>query len=260
MGLSKCHISPHAWVEWAPEGSFIAVARVGYGAPPSKDRPTRGRVQGFSARSRSRMLKQLAKLNRDAIRGALMVTLTYPGVYAADERRWKRDLDVWTKRLVRRCPQASYVWKLEFQARGAPHYHLLLFGVHFLAKDWLSESWYEVVGSHDARHRVAGTQVARLRSANEALAYAAKYISKRDSIEDDGYWGRYWGVYGRERLPIIVYFKRVSLGDGYSIRRIFIALAKRHKEKRKRPRKDLSWRIISGGVAARIAASVLALP
>lgn len=260
MGLSKGHISPHAWLTWTTDGSFIQVTRVAYGAPASGDRPCRGRVQGFSARSRSRMLKQLAKINRDKITDALMITLTYPGVYSADERRWKRDLDVWTKRLLRKNPLASYVWKLEFQERGAPHFHLLLFNVSYLAKDWLSKSWYEVVGSGDERHRVAGTQVARIRRANSALAYAAKYVTKRDGIEDAGYWGRYWGVYGRERLPVIVYFKRISLADGYSIRRIFVKIAKRHKEKRFRPRKDLSWQIISGRVAARIADSVTALP
>jgi hypothetical protein len=136
--------------------------------------------------------------------GMLFVTLTYPGRWAGDWKRWKRDLDTWRRRLFHRCPRAAFVWKLEPQVRGAPHFHLIVIGVPFLAKAWLSRSWYEVVGSGDPKHLVAGTNVQQVRSHRGVKSYAAKYTAKQQKLPEswqDGV-GRWWGVYGRARLGI----------------------------------------------------------
>lgn len=96
------------------------------------------------------------------------------------------------------------VWKLEPQTRGAPHFHLLTVGAPFLAKEWLSRSWYEVVGSHDQRHLSAGTNVQLARSHRGVVAYAAKYVAKHQALPTD--WqdgvGRWWGVFNRAALRI----------------------------------------------------------
>jgi len=134
----------------------------------------------------------------------LFVTLTYPGSWAGDWQRWKTDLHNWRKRLFAKCPRAAFVWKLEPQKRGAPHFHLLVLGVPFIATAWLSQSWYEVVGSRDERHLRAGTQVQPVRSHRGVLSYAAKYTAKREQLPDDwqGGVGRWWGMYGREHIGI----------------------------------------------------------
>ncbi|MEI6297692.1 MAG: hypothetical protein WCO84_08730, partial [bacterium] len=95
----------------------------------------RGIVQKFSHRSRSRLFQSLRKLELKAL--PHFVTLTYPDHYPTDERVWKRDLDVFLKRIRRKFSKASGFWKMELKERQsgeqagtvAPHFHLLIWGL-----------------------------------------------------------------------------------------------------------------------------------
>ncbi len=164
----------------------------------------RGAVRCFTRASRQRMLRFLQSVDREKCGMPLFVTLTYPGEWPGDPRRWKRDLEVWLARMKRAHPTAWAVWRLEPQRRGAPHYHLLVFGVSALAKEWLSRTWFEVVGSGDERHLRAGTQVQRVESWRRVIGYAAKYLAK-EVAELPGAWqqgvGRWWGVHRRKLAP-----------------------------------------------------------
>lgn len=165
----------------------------------------RSYVSGFSHGSRLRLMRLLATLRRDCV--PIFITLTYPGVYPETPKQWKRDLDTFTKRLLRRFPESAAVWKLEPQRRGAPHFHILFYGVYEVPDDfrsWLSEAWFTVVGSGDERHLRAGTRVEYLRSYRGAMSYAAKYMDKTvDELPEAwGKPGRFWGVIGRGSLPV----------------------------------------------------------
>jgi len=158
----------------------------------------RGKVKAFSAASRRRMLEDLQSIDRSVVELPIFVTLTYPGIYPADACEWKRHLKVFMKRLRRRYPGGWGHWKLEPQKRGAPHFHLLLFGVKRISKNWLSRAWFEVVGSKDHRHLNAGTRVESVRSWRGVICYASKYLGKsidwlpkhwRDGV------GRWWGKF-----------------------------------------------------------------
>lgn len=164
----------------------------------------RGAVSGFSRASRRRLLQFLHMIDRERSGLPLFVTLTYPREWPGDPRRWKRDLRAWLARLRREMPAAWCVWRLEPQRRGAPHYHLLVFGVQRLPIEWLSRTWYEVVGSDDERHLRAGTQVQAVESWRRVIGYAAKYLAKEVG-ELPAEWqegvGRWWGVHQRGRAP-----------------------------------------------------------
>ena len=83
---------------------------------------------------------------------------------------------------------------------------------------WVSPDWFTVVGSGDLRRFRAGTCVERLRTMKGAFAYAAKrYAAKAVDVEFDGKPGRYWGVVGRDNLPL---GKRevVELNSGQAVR------------------------------------------
>lgn len=164
----------------------------------------RSYISGFSPASRLRMMRLLATLRRDCV--PVFLTLTYPSTWPDTPSHWKKHLDRFAKRVLRRFPGAALVWKLEAQRRGAPHFHLMLYGVYEVPdgfKGWLSLAWYEVVGSQDERHLRAGTRVEYLRSYRGAISYAAKYMDKtvEDLPEEWGRPGRFWGVIGRDNLP-----------------------------------------------------------
>lgn len=163
----------------------------------------RGKIKRFSKRSRFRLLRLVSMLDRRKVdpKSVLFITLTYPGSGHGDERKAKRDLDVFGKRFRRKFPGVPFIWKKEPQKRGAIHYHLMVVGVRFIDKEWVSRVWYEVVGSGDERHLRAGTRVERARSWKGVVAYVAKYMGKEVEGEGEGRW---WGVVNRAALERLI--------------------------------------------------------
>lgn len=185
-------------VKRPPKNDLLRVAGKGIGGQ-------RSYVSGFSGASRLRLMRLLATLRRDCV--PIFITLTYPSSWPNTPKEWKRHLDTLAKRLRRRFPDCAMVWKLEAQRRGAPHFHCLLYGVYKIPDDfrtWLSLSWYEIVASGDERHLRAGSRIEYLRSYRGAMSYAAKYMDKTvDELPEEwGRPGRFWGVTGREYLPV----------------------------------------------------------
>ncbi len=165
-----------------------------------------------------------------------MVTLTYPGNWEAvapDGASVKRHMVLWRKRFQREYGEpARYIWKLEFQRRGAPHIHMWMAPPMSPGRSgrtftqWLSGSWAQVVDHPDpiqkARHRLAGTAI-DVRNGLKACdpKRLAIYFTKHSSPNphsDKEYqhivpelWrrpghgpGRFWGVYGLEKAIAVV--------------------------------------------------------
>lgn len=180
-------------------GEMIAVAfRASSTRPISRGR--RGKIKFFSKSSRRNLLRTIGKLQCN--QRVFFCTLTYPAAYP-DCKAAKRHLDTFGKRLVRRLPSASFVWRLEWQKRGAPHFHLLMFGVQLPTKAlrrYISRVWFEVVGSGDDKHLSAGVQVDKMRSWRGVMAYCGKYVAKVAPVGEDNP-GRLWGAVNRSMLP-----------------------------------------------------------
>lgn len=177
----------------------------------------RGPVRGFSRGSRRRLLDKVNQIDRRCVEGGgLFVTLTYPGEFSESWRVWKAHLRSIEERLKRRFPGVQLLWRLEFQKRGAPHFHFLVFNVERIDISWLSQAWYEVVGSGDPRHQAAGTEISRVRSWRGVLFYVGKYMAKTDSV--DFATGRVWGVIGG--LPITLVKIELGLRELYQVRRV----------------------------------------
>jgi hypothetical protein len=156
----------------------------------------RGRISEFSAASARRLL--FCARNFPGL--SVMVTLTYPGDFPCDGRtvksHWRR-----MRQWFLRHGNPSGLWFLEFQARGAPHFHVFL-PCEVPMKD-VAEAWYAIVGSGDIRHLWAGTRTEALRNPHAAGAYAAKYASKTVQKEvPEGFSdvGRFWGIWGQARI------------------------------------------------------------
>lgn len=201
---------------------------------------TGGVITEWSRKSRSAMCRTFAELDYSPLvesgRVPAMVTLTYPGdweIVAPDGASVKRHMVLWRKRFQREYGgPARYIWKLEFQRRGAPHIHLWMApptspgrsGRSFA--QWLSETWACVVDHPDAeqkaRHRLAGTAI-DVRNGLKACdpKRLAIYFTKHSSPNLDGnkeyqhivpeVWrqagrgpGRFWGVYGLKKAVAVV--------------------------------------------------------
>jgi hypothetical protein len=231
VGLSSCYISPKLRAvvrSLDPVREKVGVARVRLahggstvrcvttGAAPARELTDvrRSAILEFSVRSRRRMMDLTASINRARAGLPKFMTLTYPGSWSPDPQRWKDDLDALGKRIVRRWPGASAIWRLEFQKRGAPHFHCLLFGVKYMDRAWLARAWAMIVTDLSLlaqravvntlallpymavalglvrwaallallspaqlmyiKHRAAGTQVVRVKSWNGVAAYTSK--------------------------------------------------------------------------------------
>lgn len=96
----------------------------------------------------------------------------------------------------------SIFWFLEFQNRGAPHFHLFIseFIVDRDSIEWCAKTWFRIVGSDDDRHLRAGTRLEKLRNGRKGtVSYAAKYAAKAEQKvvpENMLNAGRFWGVCG----------------------------------------------------------------
>ena len=192
---------------------------------------TRGAIKGYSRRSRGRQMRYVASIDWEALPCLpLFITLTYPGQFDGDPQRWKRDLQTFCRRVERKYGDVPILWRLELQKRGAPHFHLLVFNVRFMGKKWLADSWYDVVGSGDERHRRRGTRVESLRSWRGVMHYVSKYIAKVDDGEGEAQEnvkiGRHWGIRNAPALPRELLEVEVDGETFQRIRRALRALAK----------------------------------
>ncbi|MGC2063139.1 MAG: hypothetical protein WA610_09175, partial [Thermodesulfovibrionales bacterium] len=140
------------------------------------------------------------------------ITLTYPEDYPCDGKVTKGHLNAFLQYLRRK--QIKYAWVLEFQKRGAPHYHVI--ASDYVNRTELSERWYEIVGSEDEKHLQAGTSTEFIKSKRHLYGYLASYVKKlAQKTPPPGFEnvGRFWGA-TRNILSYVAYQK---LGHYYKL-------------------------------------------
>jgi hypothetical protein len=243
-----------------PADEYDGVRYANEDGPAEFREPRPGRqVEGWSRRSRARMVRRLAQLDWTPLyadgRPAVMLTLTYPGEWlsvAPSGREVKRHLRAFWKRWERRWG-APFVgpWKLEFQRRGAPHVHMLTVPPRDPAfRDWLSAAWVAVVDHQDAeerrRHLLAGTGIDHLKGGRcfdpkRAAVYFSKHGGAAGGKEyqhsvpaewqqDGAGPGRFWGYKGLEPATATV---EVSVADYVQLRRTLRRWSKQAGMKRR---------------------------
>lgn len=174
-----------------------------------KNTKPRGKIKEWSAASRGRLKRFLGTLRREELAHALVVTLTYPAEFPAPEDHavYKGHLHTFQIYLRRKWPSCSGIWKLEFQSRGAAHYHLMLYGLHGVeleaVRTWVRETWYRIAHNGDKHLGCAGTQVDQIKSVGGAVSYLVKYLSKEDQTMPGNFSGRYWGLLNKPALPAV---------------------------------------------------------
>ncbi len=169
-------------------------------------------------------MKLLNSIDREKASLPYFVTLTYHNAWPKDRQGRKRHLDAFRKRLERVYGQFPAVWRLEFQKRGAPHYHLLMWLPEpelWRLRNRISWLWHEVVDPDDMQLLDAGTRVEIPRSWRGVNSYAAKYMGKLEQLQGDTpSVGRFWGTWRREMLPISWSTYSLTISGAFRLRRV----------------------------------------
>lgn len=172
----------------------------------------RGKITDFSAGSRGRVFEMFARFK--ATYKPVFVTLTYGDDYPSTADA-KRHLHTFLDRIRRKLEgqNVSAVWRMELQQRGAPHFHIMFFGLPFIDKLTIQYWWEEITFVPEPF-----TRIELIRSRRGVRSYVSKYMAKVNDAEGasgfnpptylraystkfDNYIGRQWGVFNRAYLP-----------------------------------------------------------
>jgi hypothetical protein len=165
---------------------------------------TRGTIYELSAKSRSR-LKHVCDNSGHRIKSQFC--LTYHDQNPTDGQEVKKHLASFKKALRRQFPGVGYIWVLEFQKRGVPHYHLFLTIPPDPEKQGkLARSWVKITNGTQAQQEWHG------RSQNwipwdmgiNGNYVVDQYLTKQVQKDVPHHYqsvGRFWGV-SRNLIPI----------------------------------------------------------
>jgi len=157
----------------------------------------RGTVSTFSSASRRRLMRLFARVREDLPGHFVTLTWQREDVSVLEH---KRAMSVLRKRIARAFPASWYVWRLEFQKRGTPHAHLIVYGVDDPG-DWFAENWVDITRQdtivldwHLGKLGNGNRHCTQELSGKGAQIYCAKYLAKRSDFSVPT--GRCWGQSG----------------------------------------------------------------
>jgi len=174
--------------------------------------PERGKIKMQSKKS---LLRLMFLMQATEVEFKSMITFTYPKHYPMDGNIVKLDIGAVLQKVRRE--EWQYLWFLEFQKRGAPHFHLLVtadvitpkmrvdFGLHWTARIALRE-WYTQACPPDeymaevlkmAKFNTHYSSWELIRDADGARNYVAKYAGKERQKRVPARYasvGRFWGA------------------------------------------------------------------
>lgn len=190
------------------QGGLLLMRLLGQKPRPFLGASKRGKIKGFSQKSRLRLMRFLARVRLKGVR-ATFITLTFKGYPSNAEA--KRCLHAFVNQMYRTFPQASAVWRMEYQKKGRIHFHLLCFDLPFWKWEEILETWKRIT-----RQDVARIDVRLVRSRRGVQSYVSKYIakvtkeSKKPFLVYPPYlhgmrkWtkGRFWGYHNKKHLPL----------------------------------------------------------
>lgn len=220
----------HRRATYGPMAFALTPAEIaGLDQPADSAGQTRGEIVRWSARSRGRLVRKILSLDLAALidgdRLPVLVTLTLPGRWlevtptaehaAAAMARFKL---AWFRRWG---IAPAWIWKREFQRRGAPHWHLWLVpptGDLTEFRRWLAFAWTNALQVRDAEEaklsRLRGTHVSeadgmRARDPKRLAVYFLKESlggeGKAYQNDSPAEWagqsvGRFWGTVGMQEI------------------------------------------------------------
>lgn len=172
--------------------------------PPDAPKGKRGKVTIFSRKSRRRLLEFFAR-TAQTNKPRVFLTLTYPS-NMTDAETGKQHLRAFLERVRRKYPQASAIWRIEYQERGAVHFHLLFFSLPYWKADSIRQVWSEIIGEENP-----WVHIETVRSRRGTTYYVSKYIAKMPSNADVSlsslpysHVGNHWGYFNKPQIPMAI--------------------------------------------------------
>lgn len=174
----------------------------------------RGVISDFTRASQRRLIETCSRWEPYGSLG--MITLTY-GQQFPDGERSRDFFRAFKERMRREWPDWSGCWKLEYQKRGAPHYHFVIDTAVInpdwkLFQNWVHNAWNSVIGSYygdwsSGEYSFARTEFKRARNEKRAKFYLTKEVGKmvqaskewRENMDEViDHVGRFWGWHNRK--------------------------------------------------------------
>jgi hypothetical protein len=157
-------------------------------------------IKRFSYNSRLRLLKLCGRINMDVYQDIVHVIVTYHNNFPNSSESIKRLFHNFYVRLTLKFPSCSLIWRLEFQKRGAPHYHILLLNKKNkfsqsceLERIKISNIWLDVIKEESLPASIHAVKITRTETYRKFFTYISKYAGKPEPDDAPSYSGRRWG-------------------------------------------------------------------
>ena len=169
---------------------------------PAHTPPTRKAkdIKTFSENSRRRLIQLLARVNLKYYSEVYFVSTTFDKVYPENSEELKYFLDRYLKSLKKNYPDLAYIWKLEIQKRGVPHFHFFFFIPNYtnkykigIVKKIIKSKWNMMLKDRNQWTKKYSVNFQTVKEKKKVFSYVAKYTSKIDSPLDKLYPGRKYG-------------------------------------------------------------------
>jgi hypothetical protein len=213
--LVTTHISQHGTgIDVYPRAVKVATSRDNV---PQLGGGLRGKIDSFSWASKRRLMMTAENAFPDLI---TQFALTYHKSQP-DGKTVKKHLNTFLTAFRRKYQGATYLWILEFQSRGVPHFHLFISLRHDLAGlgQWLGETWNRIAEPESKAHLEVHTHPNNLIAwSMETAGYLCKYLDKdAQKRVPAGFTeiGRFWGA-SRGIVPEPIAVKREHIEEAYN--------------------------------------------
>lgn len=177
----------------------------------------RGKIDSFSWASKRRLMQTAENAHPELI---TQFGLTYHKSQH-DGKTVKKHLNAFLTAFRRKYQGATYLWILEFQARGFAHFHLFLSLPHDLRglRQWLGETWNRIAEPESQEHLAFHTHEKNcIAWTMETAGYLCKYLDKeaqkRVPVGFEGI-GRFWGA-TRGIIPAPISVQRHHIEAAYN--------------------------------------------
>lgn len=193
-------------------------------------RRPRGAVRGFSRSSRMRLLEKFNALDSaHCTPHPKFITLTYPRELVPTWEVAKRQLNTFLWYLEKSFGRHGLMWRMEQQADGTLHFHILFWYQPFLSWRWVAQGWDGLIGNYVLPEQSASTNIQGVKGWRQVAYYVSKYVAKATSAaEGDTSHGRHWGTRNWSMMPVRVRVVALSLDEGYRVRRLIGQWRKAH--------------------------------